>query len=188
MYFITYLFLSICYLLFVEIPCKNQHSEWVNWLFNVTINDISVIHVTAHTCAGGPKTTFDLRSMRHRFTIYSAFLHIRTSISWYQEIHFLISRNTFSDIKKCISSYQEFDFLISRIRFLDTFLDIKKIEFLISRNHFSSISWYKNVFWGAVLLFIQYSLISRIWFLDINDLILDIKKYNSWYQEMKFIS
>ena len=23
-------------------------SEWVNWLFNVTINDISVIHVTAH--------------------------------------------------------------------------------------------------------------------------------------------
>ena len=25
----------------------------VNWLFNVTINDISVIYVTAHTCAGG---------------------------------------------------------------------------------------------------------------------------------------
>ena len=23
-------------------------SEWVNWLFNVTINDISVIHVTTH--------------------------------------------------------------------------------------------------------------------------------------------
>ena len=27
----------------------------VNWLFNVTINDISVIHVTAHRCAGGLK-------------------------------------------------------------------------------------------------------------------------------------
>ena len=30
-------------------------SEWVNWLFNVTINDISVIYVTAHRCAGGLK-------------------------------------------------------------------------------------------------------------------------------------
>ena len=28
--------------------------EW-NWLFNVTINDISVIYVTAHRCAGGLK-------------------------------------------------------------------------------------------------------------------------------------
>ena len=25
----------------------------VNWLFNVTINDISVIYVTANRCAGG---------------------------------------------------------------------------------------------------------------------------------------
>ena len=27
----------------------------VNWLFNVTINNISVIHVTAHRCASGLK-------------------------------------------------------------------------------------------------------------------------------------
>ena len=27
----------------------------MNWLFNVTINDISVIYVTAHRCAGGLK-------------------------------------------------------------------------------------------------------------------------------------
>ena len=33
----------------------------VNWLFNVTINDISVIHVTAHKCAGGMKKLY-LRS------------------------------------------------------------------------------------------------------------------------------
>ena len=33
----------------------------VNWLFNVTINDISVIYVTAHRCAGGMKK-LDLRS------------------------------------------------------------------------------------------------------------------------------
>ena len=32
-----------------------QVSEWVNQLLNVTINDISVIYVTAHRCAGGLK-------------------------------------------------------------------------------------------------------------------------------------
>ena len=29
--------------------------DWIEWLFNVTINDISVIYVTAHRCAGGLK-------------------------------------------------------------------------------------------------------------------------------------
>ena len=40
----------------------------LNCLFNVTINDISVIYVTAHRCAGGPKKKYDLRSgsQRHR--------------------------------------------------------------------------------------------------------------------------
>ena len=40
----------------------------VYWLFNVTINDISVIYVTAHRCAGGLKKKLDLRSgfQRHR--------------------------------------------------------------------------------------------------------------------------
>ena len=40
----------------------------VNWLFNVTINDISVIYVTAHRCAGGLQKKLDLRSgsQRHR--------------------------------------------------------------------------------------------------------------------------
>ena len=40
----------------------------LNWLFNVTINDISVIYVTAHRCAGGLKKKLDLRSgsQRHR--------------------------------------------------------------------------------------------------------------------------
>ena len=31
-------------------------------MFNVTINDISVIYVTAHRCAGGLKKKYDLRS------------------------------------------------------------------------------------------------------------------------------
>ena len=61
-----------------------------------------------------------------------------------------------------------------------------EIDFLTSR----------NVFRGAVLLFIKYFLISRIWFLDIKNLFLDIKKWNlfldikkwnSWYQEIKFL-
>ena len=43
----------------------------VNCLFNVTINDISVIHVTAHRCAGGLKKKLDLRSgsQRHRDSV-----------------------------------------------------------------------------------------------------------------------
>ena len=46
---------------------KNPRGE-ANWLFNVTINDISVIYVTAHRCAGGLKKKLDLRSgsQRHR--------------------------------------------------------------------------------------------------------------------------
>ena len=38
----------------------------LNWLFNVTINDISVIYVTAHRCAGGLKKKLDLRSGSER--------------------------------------------------------------------------------------------------------------------------
>ena len=40
---------------------KNGVSEWI-WLFNVTFNDISVIYVTAHRCAGGLKKKLNLRS------------------------------------------------------------------------------------------------------------------------------
>ena len=43
----------------------------VNWLFNVTIYNISVIHVTAHRCAGGMKKNLYLRSQRHRHFIGS---------------------------------------------------------------------------------------------------------------------
>ena len=42
--------------------------ELVNWLFNVTINDISVIYVTVHRCAGGLKKKFDLRSCSEKRT------------------------------------------------------------------------------------------------------------------------
>ena len=40
-----------------------------NWLFKVTINDISVIYVTAHICAGGLKKKLDLRSGSHAIDI-----------------------------------------------------------------------------------------------------------------------
>ena len=50
---------------------------------------------------------FDIRK-------YSLCLDIKKSIFWYQEIHFLISRNPFSDIKKSIFWYQEIEFLISK--------------------------------------------------------------------------
>ena len=39
----------------------------LNWLFNVTINDISVTHVTVHRCEGGlKKLDLWLGSQRHR--------------------------------------------------------------------------------------------------------------------------
>ena len=44
----------------------------MNWLFNVTINDISLIYVTAHRCASGLKKKYlDLRSgsQRHRYSV-----------------------------------------------------------------------------------------------------------------------
>ena len=44
----------------------------VNWLFNVTINDISVIYVTAHRCAGGLKKKLDVRSSSQRHTGYTS--------------------------------------------------------------------------------------------------------------------
>ena len=34
----------------------------VDWLLNVTVNDISIINVTAHRYAGGLKNNLDLRS------------------------------------------------------------------------------------------------------------------------------
>ena len=48
----------------------------VNWLFNVTMNDISVIYVTAHRCAGGLKKKCDLRSGSIRHRHFVGFLNV----------------------------------------------------------------------------------------------------------------
>ena len=49
----------------------------MNWLFNVTINDISVIHVTAHRCTGGlKKKKFDLRSGSQRHRHFEGFFNV----------------------------------------------------------------------------------------------------------------
>ena len=55
-----------------------QNMGWVelNWLFNVTINDISVIYVTAHTCAGGLKKKLDLRSGSQRHRHFVGFFNV----------------------------------------------------------------------------------------------------------------
>ena len=47
-----------------------------NWLFNVTINDISVIYVTAHKCAGGLKKKLDLRSGSQRHRHFVGFFNV----------------------------------------------------------------------------------------------------------------
>ena len=51
-------------------------SGWLNWLFNVTINDISVIYVTAHRCAGGLKKKLDLRSGSQRHRHFVGFFNV----------------------------------------------------------------------------------------------------------------
>ena len=48
----------------------------VNWLFNVTVNDISVIYVTAHRCAGGLKKKLDLRSGSQRHRHFVGFFNV----------------------------------------------------------------------------------------------------------------
>ena len=52
--------------------------SWVelNLLFNVTINDISVIYVTAHRCAGGLKKKLDLRSGSQRHRHFAGFFNV----------------------------------------------------------------------------------------------------------------
>ena len=48
----------------------------VNWLFNVTINDISVIYVTAHGGAGRLKKKLDLRSGSQRHRHFAGFFNV----------------------------------------------------------------------------------------------------------------
>ena len=48
----------------------------MNWLFNVTINDISVIYVTAIRCAGGMKKKLDLRSGSQRHIHFEGFFNV----------------------------------------------------------------------------------------------------------------
>ena len=53
-----------------------RYVECVNWLFNVTINDISVIYVTAHRCAGGLKKKLDLRSGSQHYRHFVGFFNL----------------------------------------------------------------------------------------------------------------
>ena len=48
----------------------------MNWLFNVTINDISVKYVTVIGCAGGMKKKLDLRSGSQRHIHFVGFFNV----------------------------------------------------------------------------------------------------------------
>ena len=52
------------------------HSSWVELVVYVTINDISVIYVTAHICAGGLKKKLDLRSGSQRHRHFVGFFNV----------------------------------------------------------------------------------------------------------------
>ena len=59
-------------------PPRRPHGRLLllNWLFNVTINDISVIYVTTHRCAGGLKEKMDLRSGSQRHRHFVGFFNV----------------------------------------------------------------------------------------------------------------
>ena len=73
---------SCCDSEFLNAPCGHIVTddlsivELLKWLFNVTINDISVIYVTAHRCAGGLKKKFDLRSGSQRHRHFVGFFNV----------------------------------------------------------------------------------------------------------------
>ena len=49
---------------------------WADWLLNVTFIDISVIFVTAHRCAGGPKNKLHPRSGSQRHGHFLGFFNV----------------------------------------------------------------------------------------------------------------
>ena len=59
---------------FWKLKCWVELS-WI-WLFNVTINTISVIYVTAHRCAGGLKKKLGLRSGSQRHRHFVGFFNV----------------------------------------------------------------------------------------------------------------
>ena len=61
----------------IQMCGSHEHSQGeVNWSFNVTINDISVIYVTAHRCAGGLKKKLNLRSGSQRHRHFAGFFNV----------------------------------------------------------------------------------------------------------------
>ena len=59
--------------------CHRTGSDLLLFVFNVTINNISVIHVTAHSCAGGLKNKLDLRSGSQRHRHFVGFFNMPVS-------------------------------------------------------------------------------------------------------------
>ena len=113
--------------------------------------------------------------MRGSFTIYSAFLDIKNSISWSQEMN-----NWYPEIY-VISWYQEiyseapFYYLL----FLDKNSNslYQEIEFLIS-GYIYIISWYQEIYSEAPF----YNLLSISSYQEIK-----FKNSISWYQEMELL-
>ena len=71
-----------------------------DWLFNVTCNDISVIYVTPHRCAGGLKKKLNLRSgsQRHRHFVGFFNVPVRAPTRGHP-FYTVISRKSKSNVK-----------------------------------------------------------------------------------------
>ena len=77
------------------------------WKFLIFYTVLFIAYFTRWNIAKVPALNYWTGTMRRRFDIHSAFLDIKIRfldikkyISWYQEMHFLISRIRFLDIKK----------------------------------------------------------------------------------------
>ena len=73
---------------------SDSASVLLYFTFKVTINDISVIYVTAHRCAGGLKKMLDLRSGSQRHRHFVGFFNVPVKASTRgQPFYTVISRN-----------------------------------------------------------------------------------------------
>ena len=109
------------YACMVNIRVRFATSHFIHYKYNSVSSELDPGTAVINCC-------HDL--MRRRFTIYSAFLDIKNSISWYQVVHFP-------------SWYQDIHFLISKNRIPDinkSFLDIDNRFIVIKK----SIYWWKN--------------------------------------------
>ena len=130
---------------------------------------------------------------------YLLFLDIKKSISWYQEIDFLISRILFLDIKKTISWYQKIfldikkKILISRIHFLisrNRIVDIKKCWInskTVSHSNYECVNFREGTFNSYIFQFRYWHKKFEALSIDMHRAVVDVDSISLRYRQYQFI-